>query len=182
MEKIEMSNKIVTRETFILQMPDDAPALGFDPNAETFSWRDVYPSNYWNLELLEERIELLGGNPVLTPAHIALKPVVDPELPEASQDKSPKLVLEFVENVPALVLNKTRCTIMSQLAGIHNPRRWLKALGDTRLELYPGAYREMASAMQILFRPVVGEGEGQPAGNGNGQPVDVAAANEELFG
>jgi hypothetical protein len=173
-------NAVATRPAFVIEMPDNSPALGFDPNLETFSWREVYPANYWNLDLLEERIELLGGNPVLTPARIVIKPVVDPELPEASQDKSPKLVLEFVENMPALVLNKTRCMIMSKLAGSHNPARWIEALGDARLELYPGAYREMADSLQVLIRPVVGEG--QPAPNGNGQPVDVAAANEELFG
>ena len=169
-------------QTYVVSIPDSSPATGIDLFSDTLSWRDIYPSNFWNLDLLDEKIEALGGNPVYTPARIVVQPVVDPELPEEAQDRSPKLVLEFEESVPALVLNKTRCLLMSKLAGSPNPQHWIERLGGARLELYAGAYRDMASAMQILIRPVVGAGEGKPAANGNGKSADVGQANAELFG
>lgn len=174
------NNDVAKMETFVVDMPLDGPALGFDPMAETFSWRDVLPSNYWNLDLLEEKATALGGNPVVTPARIVIKPVEDPELPEAAQDRSPKIVLEFVENVPALVFNKTRCTLATKLTGTPNPARWAEMLPP--LELYAGAFREMAAAVQILFRPTAGNGS---AYGGNGVPsqaVDGDDLNDELFG
>lgn len=173
---------VVTAQTFVVDMPLDGAALGFDPMAESFSWRDVLPSNYWNLDILEEKVEALGGNPVVTPARVVIKPVEDPEVPEAQQDKSPKIVLEFVENVPALVFNKTRCTLATKLTGTPNPARWAELLPP--LELYAGAYRDMAAAMQILFRPVAGPGNG--SGNGRppvkGIPTDGDELNDDLFG
>ena len=178
-----MSNKPAVRQTFAVEMPDEAPVLGFDPNAESFSWRDVLPSNYWNLDILEEKVAALGGNPVVTPARVVIQPVIDPE--EKDPDLAPKIVMEFVENVPALVFNKTRCTLAQKLTGTQNPRLWAERLPT--LELYAGAYREMAAAMQILFRPVAAA---DPRSEerlsritdrpGNGYTAEDA--NEELFG
>lgn len=181
------NNAVEPVQTFVVDMPDNAPALGFDPMAESFSWRDVLPSNYWNLDLLEERVAILGGNPVVTPARIVIKVVEDPEVPEAQQDQSPKIVLEFVENVPALVFNKTRCTLATTMTGTPNPAKWAALMPP--LELYAGAFREMASAMQILFRPTAGNGSAY-AGNGNSKPIpnserglgDADALNDDLFG
>jgi len=166
-----MANKrtqVTTAETFLVDMPLTAPALGFDPFAEGFSWHDVLPSNFWNLDLLEEKIVALGGNPVVTPARVVIKPVVDPEIDEDKQDLSPKIVMEFAENVPALVFNKTRCTLATKMTGTSNPARWAQMLPP--LELYAGAYRDMAAAMQILFRPVRQAQPTQPA-----QPARPAA-------
>jgi hypothetical protein len=148
------------RETFVVAMPDDAP-LGFDPFADGFTWQDVLPQNYMSLDWLESKVEALGGNPIVTPARIVIQPVIDPE--EKDPDLAPKIVMEFVENVPALVFNKTRCTLAQKLTGNPNPRRWAELL--PALEIYAGAYRDMAVAMQILFRPV---GQ-QPRRNGNGR-------------
>lgn len=170
---------ILTAETFVVAMPNDAAPLGFDPFNDGFTWHDVLPANYWNLDLLEEKATAMGGNPVVTPARIVIQTVVDPEVPEAQQDKTPKLVMEFVENVPSLVLNKTRCTLATKLAGTPNPAKWGELLPT--LELYAGAYRDMAAALQILFRPVAN-------GNGNGRRAAAAPAasvdsvNEDLFG
>jgi len=163
------NNAVEPVKTFVVDMPDNAPALGFDPMAESFSWRDVLPSNYWNLDLLEERVAILGGNPVVTPARIVIKTVDDPEIDEDKQDRSPKIVLEFVENVPALVFNKTRCTLATQMTGTPNPAKWAALMPP--LELYAGAFREMANAMQILFRPTVGTGSAYAGKNGNGSAV-----------
>lgn len=181
-----MSNTLQTQQSFIVSMPENAPALGFDPHADSFSWRDVLPSNYWNLDLLEERIAFMGGNPIVTPSAIVIKPVVDPEVAEDAQDQSPKIVLEFAENVPALVFNKTRCTLAQKLTGTPNPALWAERL--PQLELYPGAYRDLANALQILFRPVA---TGEPAKperksriKRTAAPVGddpIAAANADLF-
>lgn len=180
-------------QPFAVEMPDDAPALGFDPQAESFSWHDVLPANYWNLDLLEAKAAILGGNPVLTPARIVIKPVVDPE--EKDPDLTPKIVLEFAEGGPALVFNKTRCVLATKLTGTPNPRAWADALPP--LELYAGAYREMASAMQILFRPVAAAANGRGSSNGRGHEstdAEIEAAmgtppaytmdnaNDDLFG
>jgi len=154
--------------SFIVDMPLNGPALGFDPYAESFTWHDVLPSNYWNLDLLEEKATALGGNPIVTPARVRIQPVVDPDVPEAQQDMSPKIVLEFAENVPALVFNKTRCTLATKITGTANPARWAELL--PQVELYAGAYRDMAAAMQILFRPVRQAQPAQPA-----QPARPAA-------
>ncbi|MBE2198484.1 MAG: hypothetical protein IAE79_07715 [Anaerolinea sp.] len=178
-----MTNRnILTAETFVVAMPNDAAPLGFDPFNDGFTWHDVLPANYWNLDLLEEKAAAMGGNPVVTPARIVIQTVVDPEVPEAQQDKTPKLVMEFVENVPSLVLNKTRCTLATQLTNTPNPAKWVGLL--PRLELYAGAYRDMAAALQILFRPVT---NGNGNGNGNGRRAAAPAApvdsvNEDLFG
>lgn len=174
MTKKDDGNAVAVRPPFEVDMPDNAPPLGFDPGAESFSWRDVLPSNYWNLDLLDEKIAALGGNPVLTPARIVIKPVEDPEVPEALQDLSPRIVMEFAESAPALVFNKTRCTLMARITGTQNPARWIGNLGELRLELYAGAARDFSTAMQILFRPVTA--------NGDGKAADIGAVNDELFG
>lgn len=167
-----MNKQLTVVETFAIDMPAGAE-LGFDPDSTAFSWRDVLPSNYWNLDLLEEKAAALGGNPVVTPKRIVIKPVEDPEVPEAMQDKSPKIVLEFVENVPALVFNKTRCMLATRMTGTPNPALWAERL--PQLELYAGAYRDMAAAVQILFLPVEKQ---KPGANG----ANIDTVNDELFG
>lgn len=171
-----MTNNLITSETFVINMPAGVE-LGFDPDSAAFSWRDVLPSNYWNLDLLEEKTAALGGNPVVTPKRIVIEPVVDPEVPEAAQDKSPKIVLEFTENVPALVFNKTRCMLATRMTGTTNPALWVERL--PQLELYAGAYRDMAAAVQILFLPVT---ERPVNGATRAKGVDIDDVNDELFG
>lgn len=162
-------------DSFVVAM--NGARLDFDPFAESFSWRDVLPSNYWNLDLLEEKQQALGGNPVVTPMRVVIKPVEDPEVPEAQQDNSPKIVLEFAENVPALVFNKTRCTLATKMTGTPNPAKWAALLPP--LELYAGAFREMAAAVQILFRPAdVGAASPKEPVN----EADIDQINDDLFG
>lgn len=179
------SNALVTG--FIVDMPLNGPALGFDPYAESFTWHDVLPSNYWNLDLLEEKAAALGGNPIVTPARVRIQPVVDPDVPEGQQDLSPKIVLEFAENVPALVFNKTRCTLATKITGTANPAKWAELLPP--LELYAGAYRDMAAAMQILFRPLKQAASAPAAAPTNGRAarnseriIDGDKLNDDLFG
>lgn len=174
---------IVTAQTFVVDMPNEAPPLGFDPSLDGFTWRDVLPQNYMNLDWLEEKAQQLGGNPVFTPARILIQPVIDPE--DKTPDLTPKLVMEFTERVPALVLNRTRCTILTKLAGMPNPARWLDNLAGIPLEIYAGLDKDFSAAMQILFRPVAGKGNGsgKPVPNSQrGIPTDGDALNDDLFG
>ncbi len=135
---------------FAVDMPNNAPPLGFDPAAAGFSWRDVYPSNYWNVDMVKEKYEALGGWPVYTPAKITIQPVEDPE--DKKPDLSPKIVLHFVESVPALVFNKTRCTITQRLTGTPNPALWAARL-PKQLILKVGTDKEFSAAEQVLIEP-----------------------------
>lgn len=170
-----MSSKelAVKEESFIVEMPDEAPALGFDPMAENFNWREVLPSNYWSMDELEERKRQLGGWPVLTPARIVIKPVYDPSEYEGKtvpqSELAPKIVLEFEESVPALVFNKTRCDLATQITGTPNPRRWAALL--PQLEVKTGVYNKKA---QIGFEAV--------PGNGKATNHSVKQVNDDLFG
>lgn len=137
---------------FAVEMPDHAPALGFDPAAPGFSWREVMPSNYWSIDELEERKRQLGGWPVLTAARVVIKPVYDPaeydgKAPPA-EELRPKIVLEFAESAPALVLNKSRCQQVTELTGTPNPALWAERLGAVALEV--GLLNKRA---QILLAP-----------------------------
>ncbi|MBX3057666.1 MAG: hypothetical protein KF770_14465 [Anaerolineae bacterium] len=176
-----MSNKNnsqpAVHEPFAIEMPDEAPALGFDPMSEGFSWQEVYPSNYWNMERLDERKQQLGGWPVLTPARIVIKPVYDPSEfdgrtppPEAL---APRIVLEFAESVPALVFNASRCEIASKITGTPNPQKWATLLPP--LMVSNGIYNKKA---QIVFElaPTVAP-PARPLSDEEAERV-----NEELFG
>lgn len=179
-----MTNKpaVINPNHFAVDMPHNAPALGFDWTAATFSWRDVMPSNYWNLDLLDEKIADLGGNPIVTPRQIVIQPVLDPERDEKQQDLKPKIVLYFHENVPALVFNVTRCNLAARITGTRNPALWAARL--PKLELYPGAEREFAAAMQILFRPAPAteETSDEELVAFFGRKPKPADVNDELFG
>lgn len=129
--------KAITKPTtFDIDLPDDAAALGFDPNAESFSWFDVMPANYWSLELLEERKQLLGGWPVLTADKITLQQVIDPL--DDNPDRTPKLVLHFAENAPAVVINKSRARLLTALTGTANPALWVERLPSKQLGIEAG--------------------------------------------
>jgi hypothetical protein len=170
--------------SFLVEMPDTAPVLGFDPMAENFNWREVLPSNYWNMEELEERKKQLGGWPVLTPARIVIKPVYDPAEWEGKavpqSELAPKIVLEFVESVPALVFNKTRCDLATQITGTPNPARWATLL--PQLELIVGVYNKKA---QIGFEAVpdwaAPKANDKANGKANGKAADVEDINDDLF-
>lgn len=176
-------NAVAVPQTFEVAMPDNAPALGFDPNAESFNWREVLPSNYWSMDELEERRQQLGGWPVLTPARIVIKPVYDPAeydgRPVPAEELAPKLVLEFIESSPALVMNKSRCEMASKITGTPNPAKWAALL--PALVLSVGVYNRKA---QIIFEPAPANG----MKNGNGRHNSQTAAmsedevNEALFG
>lgn len=168
-----MSGKSVAkRESFAVDMPENAPALGFDVNDPAFSWRQVMPSNFWNMDMLQERHDQLGGWPVLTPARVVIKPVYDPADYDGKEpppsELTPKIVLEFEERAPALVFNKTRCELATAITGTPNPARWAERLGPIML-----AVGVKNSKAQILFERAT-----KPAGNGD----DLDDLNEELFG
>ncbi len=185
-----MSNSIATLSydpnRFALEMPDRAPVLGFDVNADTFNWRDVMPSNYWNMDELQERYDALGGWPVLTPARIVIKPVFDPSEWEGKDippsELAPKIVMEFVESAPALVFNKSRCDMVTKAVGTPDPRRWVELLGPVSLSV--GVFNSKA---QIIIRPE----SAQPRPNFKQRPADaprttqrpinVDQVNDELF-
>lgn len=147
-----MNNQIFDPTAFAIEMPNQAPPLGFDPNAASFNWRDVMPNNYWSMDELEERRKQIGGWPILTPLRVVIKPVYDPaewEGKEIPQDElAPKLVLEFAESAPALVLNKSRCEMVTRIVGSANPRHWAKGLG--RIVLSVGVFNKRA---QIGIEP-----------------------------
>jgi hypothetical protein len=173
--------ELVIREgSFIVEMPDNAPALGFDPMAENFNWREVLKSNYWNIDELKERRSQLGGWPVLTPARIVIKPVYDPSdyegKPVPQSELAPKIVLEFVESVPALVFNKTRCDLATQITGTPNPARWATLL--PQLELIVGEYNKK---VQIGFEAVPDWTAPKANGKANGKAADVEDINDDLF-
>lgn len=185
-----MSNSVATVSydpaRFALEMPDRAPVLGFDINAETFNWRDVMPSNYWNMDELQERCDALGGWPVLNPARVVIKPVFDPaewegkEIP--ASELAPKIVMEFEESAPALVFNKSRCDMVTKAVGTPDPRRWVELLGPVSLSV--GVFNSKA---QIIIRPETAQArpnsKARPANapTRTGRPVTVDQINDELF-
>lgn len=149
-----MSNTELTttgRDRFLVDMPDNAPALGFDPAAPSMSWRDVYPSNYWNLDDLQAKRAQLGGWPVVDVARVTVKPVFDPADYDGKEPPPealiPRLVLEFATG-PALVLNKSRCLQLEQLAGTPDPRQWAGRVKRVCLEA--GIFGGKA---QIIVKP-----------------------------
>jgi hypothetical protein len=180
-----MSNKnaVALPQTFTVDMPDNAPALGFDPAAESFNWREVLPSNYWSMDELEERRQQLGGWPVLTPARVVIKPVYDPaewegKEPPASE-LAPKIVLEFAEASPALVMNKSRCEMASKMTGTPNPARWGELL--PALVLVVGVYNRKA---QIVIEPAPANGmprNGNGRHNGKTAEMSEEEVNAALF-
>jgi hypothetical protein len=115
------------------------------------------------MEGLEERKEALGGWPVLTPSHMALQPVFDPQDPEDKRDMSPKLVMYFKENSPALVFNKSRAQMASKFTGTRNPRYWVQNL--PRIVLMTGIWNQKAQIVFELAPP----------------DADVDEINDELF-
>ena len=167
------SKAVAKQEMFIVDMPENAPALGFDPAAPAFNWREVLPSNYWSMDELEERRQQLGGWPVLTPARVVIKPVYDPAEYEGKEpppsELAPKIVIEFAEAAPALVMNKSRCEMASKITGTPNPAQWAAKL--PRLVLSVGVYNRKA---QIVFEPA-------PTGKTGFENADLDEMNAELF-
>lgn len=169
---------VVTREPFAVEMPDNAPPLGFDPAAAAFNWREVLPSNFWNMDELQERRDQLGGWPVLTPARVVIKPVYDPAEFDGKEPPAealtPKIVLEFAESAPALVFNKSRCEMATKLTGTPNPAKWAAKLPP--LVLSVGVYNRKA---QIVIEPAPVADERKANGRFTGTVADV---NADLFG
>lgn len=183
-----MSNDLtVINDRFVIAMPDNAPALGFDPNSDTFNWRDVMPSNYFSMEELTEMHDLMGGWPVYTPARVVIKPVYDPSefegKPVPQSELAPKIVMEFEESAPALVFNKSRCDMATKATGTPDPRRWAELLGPVVLSV--GVYNQKA---QVIIQPVQAQArpnaKTRPANapTRTGRPVTVDQINDELFG
>lgn len=167
-ESLTVSSKAIVPEGFYVDMPDEAPPLGFDPLAPSFSWQEVYPDNFWNEENIKARKAALGGWPVLTPKRIVIRPVVDPE--EKEPDLSPRIVLEFEEGGPALVFNKSRCQMAGAITGTGNPQLWAERLG--RIVLSWGDFNKR---LQLVFERAPGE-----VGKNGRRTVDET--NQELFG
>lgn len=143
---------VVNSNSFVISMPDNGPALGFDPMAETFDWTDVLPDNFFSMENLEERAKNMGGWPLYRPQRVELMPVYDPMDDEDKRDMSPKLVMYFAEipQGPGLVLNKSRCQMISEMSGTRNPRLWAEKLGPVVLEC--GLYNKKAQI--VLTSPM----------------------------
>ncbi len=133
--------------TTAVEMPSHIP-LGFNPSAEDFDWSEVYPDNYWSMALIKEMEAAGKPLPVVTPSHIKYQPVYDPEQPPNMRDMRPKIVLYFKENVPALVMNKSRSQLASDMTGYRNPSLWVPNLPI--LELSRG---ELNNRLQIIFNP-----------------------------
>lgn len=167
-ESLTVSKNAIVPEGFVVDMPNEAPALGFDPLAPSFSWQEVYPDNFWNEENIKARRAALGGWPVLTPKRVVIRPVIDPE--EKEPDLSPRIVLEFEESGPALVFNKSRCQMAAAITGTSNPQLWAERLG--KIELMWGDFNKR---LQLVFERAPGE-----VGKNGRKTVD--AVNEELFG
>lgn len=166
-----MTNAIsLNTNGFAVTLPSDAPQLDVDFSAPTLSWRDIYPDNYWNKDLLREKQQQLGGNPVYTVKAVVVKPVVNPD--DAIPDLTPKIVVQFHETPVELVCNKTRCLLFSKLAQTRDMRHWAANLADQPLELYIGEFSDMSASNQILIRlaPDVETA------------VSVATINNDLFG
>lgn len=124
-----MKQLTVRKGGMAVEMPDSANALGFDPNAKDFSYRDVMPKNYWAKDDLIEKKQTLGGWPVFTCKSFAITQVYDKSKYQdgdelSRKDAKPKIVLHFVEAVPALVMNITRCEQMKLITGTSNPALW----------------------------------------------------------
>lgn len=132
--------------TTAVEMPAHIP-LGFNPNAEDFDWSEVYPANYWSLELLNEMKTAGKPDPVVTPHMVKFQPVYDPEHPPHMRDMRPKIVMYFKENVPALVMNKSRCQLASEMTGTRDPKQWVPAL-KLPIVLKKGEYN---NRLQIVF-------------------------------
>lgn len=164
-EMVTVKDKAIVPAGFAVDMPDEAPALGFDPLAPSFSWQEVYPDNFFNEENIKARKAALGGWPVLTPKRIVVRPVVDPE--DKEPDLSPRFVLEFEESGPALVFNKSRCQMAERLTGTSNPHFWAERLGKIVL-----MWGDFNKRLQLVFERAPGE---------NGRKT-VKQTNDELFG
>lgn len=170
------TNSVTKPATLIVDLPDDAPPLGFDPFSESFDWSEVLPDNYWAMESLQERATALGGWPVYTPSHVALQQVIDPT--DKDPDLSPKLVMYFKESAPALVLNKSRCQMLSAMTGTRNPALWAKRLTAVSLEV--GVYN--GKGQIIVTRPDdTADGfDTKPAPKGTAAPMSVDEINDAL--
>jgi hypothetical protein len=97
---------------------------GMNVNDNSFSWTNIYPDNYFNLDGVASRARTIGGWPVFTISAVVIDRVVDPEAKEALQDKTPKIIVEFQETSTRLVMNKTRCRMMEALTGSPHPAQW----------------------------------------------------------
>lgn len=167
---------------FALEMPDNAPPIAFDIADPGFNWRQVMPSNYWNRDELKQRKQELGGWPIYTPARMVVKPVYDPSDYEENKPipphaLAPKLVMEFAEACPALVMNKSRCEMATALTGTSDPRQWINKLGPVALSVGEYNYK-----IQIIIEraPQNGRANGNGTGNGNGKSNEDL--NKEIFG
>lgn len=168
------SKAVAKVESFAVEMPETSPALGFNPELPSFNWREVLPSNYWSMDELEERKEQLGGWPVLTPAKVVIKPVYDPAEYEGKEpplsELTPKIVLEFAEASPALVMNKSRCEMATKITGTPNPTQWASKLGKVVLSV--GVYNRKG---QIIL-------EAAPAEKSKAAKQSLDDLNKDLFG
>jgi hypothetical protein len=77
-------------------------------------------------------------------------------------------VLEFEENGPALVFNKSRCQMAQRITGTSNPQRWVEKLG--KIVLFWGDFNKRP---QLVFEPV-------PEEKPNGRKT-VDEVNDQLF-
>lgn len=151
-----------TQQTFVVEIPNETN-LPFDPNQD-FDWSLVYPQNYMSAEWLEEYRETnaswIQGHVV----GVGLEVVQDPENPV--ENKAPDLVLYLAGGLPRVVMNKTRCKLMTQITRTRNPKLWAEQLRGKVLEFKVGTVKEMSRVPQVIFK-VVSEGENY---------------NEQLFG
>lgn len=180
MSKSKNETALVDPNTFMMKMPNAAPPVKFDINDPLFNWRMILTSNYWNMDALDEKKREMGGWPVFTPLRMVVKPVYDPSdydenEPIPPEALIPRLVMEFAEAVPGVVMNKSRCEMVSNLTGTPDPRRWVERLGP--VVLLNGIYNKKAQICIEAAPRANGNGKGNPGNAGTVEDI-----NDDLFG
>lgn len=133
-----------------VELPDNAPALGFDPLVD-FDWSLVYAQKYLSAEWLEELHEQTGQWLRASVESIGLEQVqVDADDPDPN--KAPDIILKLPGTMPKIVMNKSRCTQMARICKTRSPRLWLQRLDGRELEFYVGTFRKFSTAAQVLIR------------------------------
>ena len=148
-----------------------APPAHFDPTALTFSWRDVFPDRFFNMDTLDAiRNNNRGHWPVFTPIQVAIIPMYNPsEGDGAILDAEWKPVMYFKETRTGWAINKTNCEAMERVTGTPNPLIWAKRINGLRL--LNGVIKRR---QQITFE-IADKNEALPP------PASLEDINQDLF-
>lgn len=149
-----MSTDLTTTDTFVIDLPKGT-VLPFDPSKD-FDWSLIYAQQYMSAEWLEEYHGTSEIWPTGMIVAIGLEVVQDPERPD--ETKKPDIVLQLSGGLPKVVMNKTRCKIMTRLTGTRNPHFWITRLRGKLLQFSVATVREMSRVPQVVF-DVIGDVE-----------------------